>query len=799
MGARLRLVVASTTVVLAATAAVSSVSDELGAFQRITKVCATCAPPLPGGGLRATRASVANTSAETAEACGAACLGRGDCVSFNFHGTTCELNQYAEGYTVVNTSTPWQYWLRRALPGEVEAQARAQHAVPYQLAVPIGNVSVHGGVLEHSMHVSIDYLLRNYGVDEMLWWFRFRAGDPSPPGHPQGWDRCSNNLRVGDHMCLKGTVASTFLMGAGGILRWPAPEGCCTSPASSCCASRAELRRRFDEVLAGIYKATEASGFAAAFAENETMYRENPDYVLSWLTHGLLEAEIAHADSSGKALGIARGMIDWFSNTTQNFLLPEFMPPDRTIAADVPPMYGANTGHQIYLISQGIIHHSRMATSRVGKQRDVDVIRSLYEEDEWLAALAAKDEKAIWQKKWFPHNYEVTAFEAYLDMFTMTGDDKYLRAIQGAWEMFRESFLHVGGAMALNEGSSGTNLSAGLWYPPKSYYLEGDSTTGFQAQGNPHISGETCGSVFWIKLNQRFHQHFPDDERYVAEIERSLVNIGVANQAAQIGSPLAGVRSFALLHGHKNKIQNISTCCEGQGTRLHGSLPEYLFSPYTAAHTSGGQGVSIDIFAAASHDFLLAGAAARLTIDSAFPYPQPEGQPITITLHDRSGGGLEAAEFEIALRIPGWLATPTAHVTVTNEEARHPARGSYLKIRRVWQHGDTIGLTLPMGFRVTDYVGKNQIAGRKRAAFEYGPTLLLAVPSANAAWDNATNCLHLRGVNASAPEEWLASAESGALHFKAPTTAVAGGGSVVFRPYFEVQDELMTAYPAYDL
>ena len=29
------------------------------------------------------------------------------------------------------------------------------------------------------------------------------------------------------------------------------------------------------------------------------------------------------------------------------------------------------------------------------------------------------------------------------------------------------------------------------------------------------------GSVFWVKLNQRYHNHFPDDERYVAEIERS--------------------------------------------------------------------------------------------------------------------------------------------------------------------------------------------------------------------------------------------------------------------------------------
>ena len=36
---------------------------------------------------------------------------------------------------------------------------------------------------------------------------------------------------------------------------------------------------------------------------------------------------------------------------------------------------------------------------------------------------------------------------------------------------------------------------------------------------NPHISGETCGSVFWVKLNQRFHRTFPDDERYVAEVK----------------------------------------------------------------------------------------------------------------------------------------------------------------------------------------------------------------------------------------------------------------------------------------
>ena len=159
-------------------------------------------------------------------------------------------------------------------------------------------------------------------------------------------------------------------------------------------------------------------------------------------------------------LEVARGMIDWFNAPATNWLLPEFMPPDRT-TANVPPQYGANTGHQVYLMSQGIIHNTRMATSTAGKQRDVDVVTKLYKEDEWLQQLIDKDADGIWLKKWFPHNYEVTAFEAYLDMYVLTGNKTYLKAVQGAWEMFRESFLHLGGAMALNEGSIGRSPSSG--------------------------------------------------------------------------------------------------------------------------------------------------------------------------------------------------------------------------------------------------------------------------------------------------------------------------------------------------
>ena len=453
--------------------------DGLDNFRRVTSVCSTCDPPTGDQGLRVENATCAAAAGgpppSTLAGCAAACAGD-NCVAFGFLPSTgaCERYCFTQRYTVVVAPAPWQYWLRGDTPGLAPPAQPATRVVPAVLEAPTSNVTLAAGsVFAKSMAISVDYMLRNYFVDDMLWWFRQRAGLPQPNASagPHGWDRCVQNLRGGDgHLCLKGSVASTFLMGAGGHLRWPQPQ-----PGPS-----AELRRRFEAVLAGIEGATLPNGFAAAFAENETMYRENPDYVLAWLTHGLLEANVAASDGTGAALRLARGMLDWFSSTGTNPLLPEFMPPDRTHVADVPPVFGATTGHQIYLISQGIIHHSRVALSAAGRQRDVDVIATLYQEDEWLAALAARDDKAVWQKRWFPHNYEVTAFEAYFDMWVLTGNATYKAAIDGAWEMFRASFLHVGGSMAINEGSHGLNLSEGLWYPPKSYYLEGDPDARFQ-------------------------------------------------------------------------------------------------------------------------------------------------------------------------------------------------------------------------------------------------------------------------------------------------------------------------------
>ena len=76
----------------------------------------------------------------------------------------------------------------------------------------------------------------------------------------------------------------------------------------------------------------------------------------------------------------------------------------------------------------------------------------------------------------------------------------------------------------------------------------------------------------------------PDEEKYANEIEKSIYNVGLANQ---VGS--RGIIYHARLVGMKGDLPVplcTNSCCEGQGTRLLGSLPEYIYSVAPTASTS---------------------------------------------------------------------------------------------------------------------------------------------------------------------------------------------------------------------
>ena len=180
----------------------------------------------------------------------------------------CGMNGYARDYTISagGNASALQYYQRL----QPRNDAPAVQAVPYLLDVPVRGVTIDDGVLRTAFENGILYLTQHYTVDDILYDFRRRAGNASPPGACHGWD-CTIDW-------IEGSIAGLFLMGAGGHLRW---------------TEHAQLREMMDAVIDGIENCTESDGYLAAFPQIKLATDEHPDYTTSWTVHGFLEAHIA--------------------------------------------------------------------------------------------------------------------------------------------------------------------------------------------------------------------------------------------------------------------------------------------------------------------------------------------------------------------------------------------------------------------------------------------------------------------------------------------------------------------------
>ena len=574
-------------------------------------------------------------------------------------------------------------------PGNV-IPAHHWKPVPYQAHTPVTGVRLEGGVFGAAMEDNIGYLLTSFSVDEMLHPFRDRAGKPSPPNlrPPVGfWDTD-----------LPGSNAGRFLMGAGNTLRW---------------REHPELRRRMNQIVDGIEECRLPNGYIMAYPEETIFYNERGAYTRSWLTHGLIEAGYA---GNPKAFPLLRGYYDWFDKCPY---LPELL---------------RRAGQGV----QGMIANTRLYFTPVGKPEDLQVIQRYFQENYWMEQLARREDRAIWRYPYdHPHNYLLTSIEPYLDQYRATGDERYLEASRGGWELYHDKWEHVGGTIAICEGDT---------YPPHSYYLH-------------QHTGELCGSVFWARFNQRFHLLYPDQEKYVGEIEKSIYNAGLANQAGA-----TGIRYHANLVGHKEGGTANNTCCEGQGTRLLGSLPEYVYS-------TASDGIYVNLFAASSIQWQQGNHTLGLKMTTAFPYQPTVKLSVTMPHPARS---------VIRVRVPAW-ATHAMPIHVNGTLAATGKPGTFAALDRTWAEGDTIAFTLPIGFKLTLYEGIEQVNGQDRYALEYGPIIMALVGGG----ENAH--LALQPVDLAKKLQPIADRP---LHF-----AVEGNAPQEYVPYWQVQDEAFTCYP----
>ncbi|HZK95618.1 MAG TPA: beta-L-arabinofuranosidase domain-containing protein [Prolixibacteraceae bacterium] len=503
---------------------------------------------------------------------------------------------------------------------------------------------------------------------------------------------------------IPGQEAGRFLMGAGNTLRW---------------MENAELRERMNQIVDVIDECKEPDGYIMAYPKDKIFAGEYGAYTRSWVTHGLIEAGYA---GNKKAFPLLRGFYDWLNTSCY---LPELL----------------RRGGQG---TQGLIPSTRMYFTPVGKSKDIEVVQQYFQENYWLEQLTNRDSKAIWLYPYDrPHCYLITGIEPYLDMYHATGAKKYLDAALGGWDLYHNNWEHIGGSIAICEGYD--------LYPPKSYFLH-------------RGTGELCGSVFWAFLNQRFHLLNPEEEKYVTEIEKSIYNVLIANQ---VGSK--GIRYTATLVDHKGLgDQCMSTCCEGQGTRMMGALPEFIYSV-------ASDGVYVDLFAPSTIKFETKGVTMSLKMVTQFPYDPKVQLKVSIE---------KPANSKIRIRIPSW-ATHKMPVMVNGKKIVNGNPGTYVTLDRQWKTGDMISFTLPMNFRMTEYEGaEEKYNDGQHYALEYGPILMAYV---NMKGQKENLMLPIR------PEKLIKSlkiVEGKPLHF-----TVNGKSDFEYMPYLEVQDEPFTCFP----
>jgi DUF1680 family protein len=503
---------------------------------------------------------------------------------------------------------------------------------------------------------------------------------------------------------LAGSNAGRFLMAAGNTLRW---------------INHPELRQRLDAVVEGIAECRQPNGYIMAYPEETIFFSERGAYTRAWLVHGLIEAGYA---GNPKAFELLRGYSDWFNQCSY---LPHLL------------RFAVQGG-------QGMIANTRMYHTPVGKPADIQVIQRHFQENFWMEQLSAREDRAIWQYPYDrSHCYLLTNLEAYMDLYRATGDPRYLHAVEGGWELYHDKWENPGGSISIIEF---------VVSPPKSYMLHAELE-------------ELCGNSFWAFLSQRFHLLDPENEKYVAEIEKSIYNVAMANQAGS-----QGFRYHALLAHHKEKPTQMNTCCEGQGTRLIGSLPEHIYS-------LAADGLYVNLYEPSTIHWTEGGASLRIKMVTRFPH------------HPEVGLQFSAArptQAKIRVRVPSWASRDMA-VYVNGKPAATGKPGSYVVLARAWAEGDIASFTLPAALVASRYTGVDQIPDHDRYTVSFGPILLAAVGAPE---------IRLRLKNVKQPEDLLKHLKpkpGQPLHF-----LVEDNPGVEFMPYWQVDKEPFNCLPAVD-
>lgn len=287
-------------------------------------------------------------------------------------------------------------------------------------------------------------------------------------------------------------------------------------------------------------------------------------------------------------------------------------------------------------------------------------------------------------------------YTALADLVAETGDESLKKTCETIWNNVTQQQMYITGGVGSDDFGEAFSFDYDL--PNDTCYTE------------------TCaaiGLVFWANRMLNIEM----DGNYADVMERALYNGTIS------GMDLDGKRFFYVnplevwpkaseKRKDKEHVQPVRqkwhscACCPPNLARLIASVGQYVYS-------CEGNEAFVHLYIGSETEFEIEGQTVKLAQDSNYPW---DGN-ISMTVSPE-----RAAEFTIALRIPGWCKNAQLKVNEDIIDIVSCTRKGYAYIHRLWKEGDEIELLLPMPVeRIQSHPNVRANAGK--VALQRGPVI----------------------------------------------------------------------------
>ncbi|WP_197528325.1 beta-L-arabinofuranosidase domain-containing protein [Aeoliella mucimassa] len=291
-------------------------------------------------------------------------------------------------------------------------------------------------------------------------------------------------------------------------------------------------------------------------------------------------------------------------------------------------------------------------------------------------------------------NQHIPQIIGALETYRSSHDRSYYYVADYFWDLCAQGYMYsIGGV-------------AGARTPNNAECFTAEPNTLFQNGLSPGGQNETCATYNLLKLSRELFM-FEPVAKYMDYYERALYNHILAS--VDDNTP-ANTYHVPLNPGARKSFGNARmdgfTCCNGtaleSGTKLQDSI--YF-------RKNDDSALYVNLFIPST----LHWKSQQVVLSQSTNFPFADTTRFTL-----QGSG----DFAIYLRVPSW-ATSGVTVRVNDQlQTVESTPGSYLKLKRHWNDGDTIELKLPMKFSLRPLMDQPNIA-----SLLYGPVLLAAEES----------------------------------------------------------------------